>query len=121
MENKITYQKLRKGFEDKYTLAQKYYGILSVLNNLSLTEREIQLIAYTAIRGSVSFANVRKDFCERYDSSNATVNNIVSRMKKLGVMIKDEGKVKLNPIVALDFEKDVILQVILSNEKRENG
>ena len=116
MENKIIYQKLRKGFEDQYVLAQKYYGILSVLNNLALTEREIQLIAYTAVRGNISLANVREDFCKRYKSSGATIDNIVSRMKKIGIMTKENGKVKVIASIALDFEKDVILQINLKHD-----
>ena len=36
-------QKLGKEYDDKYELAQKYYAVLSALNNLKLTEREIQL------------------------------------------------------------------------------
>ena len=113
MENKITYQKLGKGFEDKYLLAQKYYALISVLNDLSLTEREVQLVAYTAIKGNMTFVNVRDEFCERYSSSRATINNIVSRMKKIGVMVKNENKIEVHPAIVLDFDKDVVLQIKL--------
>lgn len=116
MENKIIYQKLSKGFEDQYVLAQKYFGILSVLNDLKLTEREIQLIAYTAVRGNISLANVREDFCKRYGSSNATIDNIVSKGKRLGIMTKENGKVRVISSVALDFGKDLILQIRLKHD-----
>lgn len=116
MENKITYQKLRKSSGDKYVLAQSYYSILSVLNGLKLTEREVQLVAYTAIQGNITFVNVRDDFCNRYKTSYATINNIISRMKKLGVMVKEDGKVKVNPSITFDFDKDIILQISLKHE-----
>lgn len=115
MENKIIYQKLSKGFTDRYALAGKYYSVISVLNGLNLTEREIQLVAYTAIRGNITLGNVRDDFCREYNTSSATINNIVSKMKKLGIMEKKDGKIKVIPAIALDFEKDVILQIKLTH------
>ena len=121
MEDKITYQKLKKGFEDEYALAMKYYGIISVLNNLSLTERETQLIAYTAIRGNMTMINVREDFCKRYSSSLATINNIVSRMKEIGVMVKVDGKNVVNPAIVLDFKKEIVLQISLMYNKKKDG
>ena len=77
-------QQLAKEHTDKYELAQKYYSLLSALNNLKLTEREIQLVAYTAIKGTITYANARTEFCEKYNTTTATINNIVSKLKKVG-------------------------------------
>lgn len=112
METNIT-QKLKNKSEDKYLLAEKYYSILSAVNNLKLTQREIQLIAFTAIRGNISYANIRKEFCEKYDSTSPTINNIISKLKKLGIFIKDGTKVKVNPIIILPFDKDITLEIKL--------
>ncbi len=65
MEQTSITQKLKNKSEDKYLLAEKYYSILSAVNNLKLTQREIQLIAFTAIRGNISYANIRKEFLIR--------------------------------------------------------
>ena len=43
-------QKLKKDVYTDIELAEKYYSILSAINNLHLTEREIQLISFTAIK-----------------------------------------------------------------------
>lgn len=112
METNIT-QKLKNKSEDKYLLAEKYYSILSAVNNLKLTQREIQLIAFTAIRGNISYANIRKEFCEKYDSTSPTINNIISKLKKLGIFIKDGTKVKVNPVIILPFDKDITLEIKL--------
>jgi hypothetical protein len=48
---KIIVQRLKKEVSTDIELAIKYYSILSVINNLNLTEREIQLISFTAIKG----------------------------------------------------------------------
>jgi hypothetical protein len=55
---KITVQKLKKPVEDQFATAEKYYALLSALNGLKLTQREIQLVAFTAIRGNISYANI---------------------------------------------------------------
>ena len=115
MEGKITYQKIRKGYVDKYILAQRYYGVLSVVNGFGLTEREIQVIAFTAIRGNMSYANIREDFCKKYGTTGATINNIISKLKKLGIFVKENGKVKVNPRLILNFENDVVLEVRLEH------
>lgn len=102
--------------DNEFLIAEKYYGILSVINNLKLTEREIQLVAFTAIKGNISNANVREEFCKKYSTSSATINNIISKLKKLGMFIKEKGKVKVNPAIILEFKKDVLLAISLRNE-----
>lgn len=113
-------QKLKKDVGDEFQLAEKYYGILSVINSLQLTEREIQLIAFTAIRGNISNVNYREEFCKKYNTTSPTINNIVSKLKKVGVFVKTEDKdstypkkIRVNPAIALDFKKDLMLAVSL--------
>jgi DNA-binding MarR family transcriptional regulator len=99
--------------EDSYVLAEKYYRILSSVNDLKLTNREIQLIAFAAMKGNISYANIRKEFCEKYDSTSPAINNIISKLKKMGVFVKDGTKVKVNPLILLNFDKDIVLQISL--------
>ena len=104
-------QRLKTSGLDNYALAEKYYRLLSAVNNLRLTNREVQLIAFTAIKGNISYANIRKEFCDKYDSTAPAINNIISKLKKLGVFVKDGTKVKVNPVILLNFDKDIILQI----------
>jgi hypothetical protein len=85
------------------------------VNNLHLTQREIQLVAFTAIRGNISYANIRKEFCDRYNSTSPTINNIISKLKKINVLIKDGTKVKVNPVIILPFSLDVVLEIKLTH------
>ncbi len=110
-------QKLAKSYTDKYGLAQQYYSLLSALNGLKLTEREIQLVAYTAIKGTITYANARAEFCNKYNTTTATINNIVSKLKKVGIFIKEDGKVKVNPVIVLDFNKHINLFIQLQHEE----
>jgi|TARA_R100000084_G_scaffold35038_1_gene13923 hypothetical protein len=110
-------QKLAKTYLDKYSVAQKYYSLLSALNDLKLTEREIQLVAYTSIKGTITYANARAEFCEKYNTTTATINNIVSKLKKVGIFVKEDGKVKVNPVIVLDFDSDINLFIQLQYEE----
>ena len=113
--NKITAQRLNQSFTDSIAIAEKYYNLLSTLNNLRLTTREVELIAFSAIKGNMSYANFRKEFCEKYGTSSATINNMISRLKRLGVFVKDGTKVKVNPAIVLNFENDIVLQITLKH------
>jgi len=106
-------QRIKRPEENAYDLAEKYYKIISVVNNLKLTEREVQLVAYTAIKGNISYASNRNEFCEKYESSEATVNNIISKLKRIGVLVKDGNKTKVNPVILLDFNKQLTLEIKL--------
>jgi TATA-box binding protein (TBP) (component of TFIID and TFIIIB) len=104
-------QKFKKVENDSFSLAERYYTLLSAVNSLGLTEREIQLVAFTAIKGNISYANIREEFCKKYESSSATINNIISKLKKINVLVKDGGKVKVNNVIVLDFTKDITLEI----------
>lgn len=110
---KIVVQRLKKDVNTDMELAMKYYSILSVINSLNLTEREIQLISFTAIKGNITYANVREEFCKTYNSTSPTINNIISKLKKMSIFIKENGKVKVNPIITIDFKKDLMLDIKL--------
>jgi hypothetical protein len=116
-----TVQKLEKTTRDNIHLAQQYYGILSSLNSLGLTEREIQLISYTAVRGSISFGTVREDFCKKYNSTFPTINNMVSKLKRMSIFVKEGKQIVVNPRISLDFSKPLILQITLTINKPQDG
>ena len=118
---KIIVQRLKKDVMNEMELAKKYYSILSAINNLHLTEREIQLISFTAIKGNITYANVREEFCKTYNSTSPTINNIISKLKKIGVFVKENGKVKVNPIIVIDFTKDITLEIKLLHGKTINN
>ena len=110
-------QSLKKIVSTDFQLAEKYYSILFTINNLHLTEREIQLIAFTAIKGNITYANVREEFCKTYNSTSPTINNIVSKLKRLGIFVKENSKVKVNPKICIDFQKDLMLNIKLVHEE----
>lgn len=120
MENsskKIIVQKFLRKIEDNYAMAEKYYSVLSTVNSLKLTQREIQLVAFTAIRGNISYSSIREDFCKKYNSTNPTINNIISKLKRIGVFIKDGSKIKVNPVIILNFSNDITLEIKMEHNE----
>lgn len=110
---KIVVQRLKKEVDSDMELAMLYYSILSAINSLNLTERELQLISFTAIKGNITYANVREEFCKTYNSTSPSINNIISKLKKIGIFIKENGKVKVNPVIVIDFKKELTLEIKL--------
>lgn len=113
----LTYQKLGKDFSDSYVMAEVYYSVLSSLNRISLTSREINLLAFMAIRGNISIAKHRQDFCSIYSTTIATLNNTVSSLRKKGFITKRDGRIV--PSVVLDFSKDVLLNINLRHDRKQ--
>lgn len=110
VEKKTIIQKLKKQEKDPLSAARRYYSILSAVNDLKLTEREIQLVAFTAIKGNISYSSYRDEFCKMYNSSSPTINNLISKLKKLSIFVKDASKIKVNPKIILPFESDIVLE-----------
>ena len=115
MEKKIIVQKLKKTSDSQITTAIRYYTILSIINDINLTEREIQLVAFTAVKGNISYPDIREEFCTIYKSSSPTMNNMISKLKKFGILIKESGKIKVNSTILLNFNHPIILQISLTH------
>lgn len=92
-----------------------YFSLLSSLNNLSLTERELQLLSFTAVRGNMTLGNVKDEFCRKFNTTFPTIANIVYKLKKLNLLVKEDGKIKVNRILALNFNEGVTLNIVLEN------
>jgi len=104
-------QRLKKELTNDTQVAYRYYSVLSALNDLELTEREIQLMSFIAVSGSISVPSNREKFCLTYKTTGATVNNMVSKLKKRNLLFKKDGKIVVNPLISLDFSNDITLEI----------
>lgn len=122
----IIVQKLKKdSVRSPEAMAEKYYSLLSELNDFRLTEREIQLIAFTAVKGNITDSINRNDFCLMYNTSIPTINNIVSKLKKFGILVKNNDssnnkQIVVNPKINLDFSKNLHLVISLKHDETAN-
>lgn len=104
-------QRLKKELINDTQVSHRYYSILSALNDLELTEREVQLMSFIAVSGSISVPSNREKFCSTYKTTGATVNNMVSKLKKRNLLLKKDGKIVVNPLISLDFSSDITLEI----------
>jgi hypothetical protein len=110
-------QKIKRQEPSTFDVAYKYYAVLFAINNIGLTDKEIQLIAFMGVNGSISYKHVKEEFCLKHKTSIATINNMVSKLKNLKVLVKEDGKIKLPQAIALDFNKGIMLNITLNYEK----
>lgn len=109
---KIVVQKIVKKVPD---VAERYFRMVSAVNALGLTDREVNVLAYIANYGLGS-KEKRDDFCKKYDTTLPTIYNVVSKLKKMGMVTKVDGEVKLVSVFDFDYGKNVRLQIDLEHE-----
>jgi len=117
---KTTFQRIGAELDGNMALAERYYSVLFTINDIHLTERELQLVAFTAIRGNMTYANIREDFCKRYSTTSPTINNMISRLKRLGIFIKEASKVRINSGIVLNFDNDIRMEINLTHGQASN-
>jgi ribosomal protein S19E (S16A) len=109
----LTVQKISKNYTDALQLAIKYYSIVCILNSITITERQLQVLAFTAIRGNISSITAKQEFARTFSTSLAVVRNVLGELKKLGLIQKINDRYKVNPQIDLAFDKDLLLHLHL--------
>jgi len=112
----VTVQKLKPTIDSEFEAAKRYYKVISAINKLDLTEMEVNLFAFMAVKGSISNTNNKATFCETFDSTENSVNNVINRLTKRGLLLKKEGKVKIINPIALNFKEPVIVKITFDAE-----
>jgi hypothetical protein len=107
-------QKIKKQEESALDIALKYYSIICLVNNIKVTNKQLQLLAFTAIRGTISSLSAKNDFSVKYNSSVNSVNNMISELKEIGLLEKFQGKYRIVHQINLDFiNRDISLDISL--------
>ena len=106
-DSKINNMTIGKSKPSQKEMAKTYFKIIALLKDISLAPMDINLLAHTALNGTITSPPVRASFIEEYDSSNASINNYVSTLQKKGLLVKDEQlKIRINPKIMKTFDKD---------------
>lgn len=114
MGNKITtFQEINGKADSNIDLARKYLSIVFIVNDIHITNRKLDLLSYIAVNG-INSVTSRANFCKNYNSSKATISNMISELYKSGIIIKEDGRVKLNPSLCLNFDINLTLKIGIS-------
>lgn len=118
----LTKQTLSVSTPNVQEIAVKYYTILSVLGDMHLTPRELQLLAFTATRGSISPGGAKQQFIEQYNTSKATVGNLITSLTEKNLLVKENKQVRVAPQLRRNFKNLACLKLDISLVKaEENG
>jgi hypothetical protein len=111
--NKVLAQKIKREYRTPVEIALKYYAIRLALNNIFLSKRELELLSFTAVRGTISSSSAKDEFVRQFGSSKDTINNMISKLSRhpSKLLVKVNGKTRINPALVIDFShKDYIFQ-----------
>lgn len=117
---KIIVQKICREVTSDVSKAIKYYSVLLALNDMKLPQKQLYLLAFTAARGSITSPAARKEFVEMFNSSLASLENMKQELVKAGLLVQIDMKYKVNPKIALDFSRDIMLQINLKGSERDS-
>lgn len=113
-------QKIKKQEDTILNQAIKYYSIICLVNNIKLSRREIELLAFTAISGTISNKVTKEKFCKEFDSSVASINNMIPKLASFGLIEKVQGEYRINKRLDIDFtNRDVTLEIKLIKKNQD--
>lgn len=113
-------QKIAREYDGALERAVTYYEILLSLNGIKLRNKELQLLAFTAVRGTITPLSAREEFIRLFNSSLHSIENMKGILVRRGLLVKDEDMYRVLPAIALDFTKPLAL-IIKLNGKESNG
>ena len=119
MEDKqVIVKTIKKSFDDKIKAGITWFRFISAVNDIQLTKRELELLSFINLRGTISSLQSKEEFCKIFESSIATVSNMTSRLLKKKLLIKEKSKTKINPALKVDFSHDFVVRFFINvNEK----
>lgn len=94
--------------------ASTYFSVMLALNNIKVSKRAIRLLSYIAVNRTLS-SEQRKAFVKQENSTTATIDNLVSELKKIPLIVDNQGNIELNKTIFLDFTQPVTVSIILEN------
>lgn len=126
MEDKqIIVKTINKSFSNKIKAGITWFGVIAALNNIKLTTRELELLAFINYRGTISSLQAKEEFCKVFESSMGTISNMTKKTSKLiteKLLVKANSKLRINPALKVDFDSPFIARLFLNVENQvEDG
>jgi hypothetical protein len=107
------HQKILSTCETEFDLVRRYYAVLFELNDIKITNNQLNLIAYCAINGTISTPPVRDEFRRLFNVPKHSLYNMSGVLTKKGIFVKGEDKkIRVNPAILPNFKADAIILTI---------
>lgn len=124
MEDKqVIVKTIKKSFDDKIKAGITWFKFIAAINDIKLAPRELELLAFINYRGTISSTSAKEEFCKVFDSSEGTVSNMSAKLLKMKpkLLIKEKSKIKVNPLLRVDFDKDFVVRFFIDVKKQEEN
>lgn len=112
-------QRIAKEYKTSLEKAIVYYESLLSLNGIKLRNKELQLLAFTGVRGTITPLSAREEFVKLFDSSLNSIENMKGILVKKGLLIKEGEMYKVLPAISLDFNEPITLVIRMNNGEDE--
>jgi len=107
-------QVLKKNYKTKQELAEKYFWIVSITNDLRLPKGFIKVMAYAALNDGLA-GGARDIIAKELGTTPPTLSNTISKLSKRKFLVKAKGKYILNKLFDKDYSK-IELYIKLNHE-----
>lgn len=102
----IPVQRIIKNYSSPIDKATAYLAAILALNSIRITPGELELLAYMAVKGTITTPPVREGFMDSYSISKHRLKNIISSLYQKKLLYKDGArKTRLIPALQLDFKQ----------------
>lgn len=81
---------LKKDYATKFEIIKNFVTIITISNNIKLTDLETTVLSYFIEKGNVS-ENTKLEVVEKLGTSVQTINNQISKFRKLNLVTKKNG------------------------------
>lgn len=108
-----------KNIDKPFDVAIRYFRIIAAANNIKLQNRQLELLAFIALRGGVFSGSARQKFIEVYGSTYHTINNMLGQLHKRKFLLRDGRKYTMNPELMVNNFENLILIINLTCPRSE--
>lgn len=120
MEDKqVLVKTIKKSFTDKIRAGITWFKFISAINDIHLTQRELELLAFINARGTISSKSAKEEFCNLFESSPNTISNMTTKLFKMKTkfIVKERFKTKIHPALRVDFDQDFVVRFYIDTIK----
>jgi len=118
-DTQVIVKTIKKSFTDKIKAGITWFKFISAINDIKLAKRELELLAFINLRGTISSSSAKEEYVKLFNSSLGTVSNMTARLlkPKVGLLVKDKGKTRVHPALRIDFDKDFVVRFYIDTIK----
>jgi len=107
--------KIKKRYSTHLECVIKYYAILNVLNNLSLSKGDINILSFTCVYGHIGSLSARTELIRTFDMSKRYVKALILSLIKRGFLTIVDGKTVINKQLHIEFDS-LLLKIHIEHE-----